>query len=397
MDTTLAETSRRPGLLIVQTGDFGAAWARMTDGAPETYRDQYASLRFVAGLARDFEVTTLAICARPHEELMAPGLRSIGVSRAKLNRPRIASLLDGLTPARLILRSPFGPFLAEARRRHIPTLPCFADIFSGDGLRGRLRAWRLARLLTGPHVAGVANHSLNASRSTVTVLGLPPDRVIPWDWSRIRPDGGIKTGMADPARPHCFYAGTLSEAKGLGDCLEALVILHGQGLRARLSVAGGGDPRPWAARAAALGLGDCVDLLGVVPNAVVRASMTACDLVIVPSRPDYPEGLPNTIYEGLASRSPLILSDHPAFRGRIRDGTGGLVFKAGDPASLAAAIRRLCRDPVLYGQLSAGAEDALEALHVGLEWPDLVRHFLDDPQDRTGWVKRNSLAGLGLA
>lgn len=389
--------ARRPGLLIVQTGDFGAAWARMAQGAPETYRDQHASLRFVAGLTRDFDVTTLAICARPHDEALAPGLRAIGISRAKLDRGQIAALMDQLTPARLIMRSPFAPFLAEAYRRRIPTLPCFADIFAVRGLRGRWRAWRLARLLKGPHVPGVANHSLNASQSVVTVLGLPPTRVIPWDWSRIRPETGAKTAMADSARPRCFYAGALTEAKGLGDCLDALAILHGQGIQARLSVAGSGDPQPWAARAAAQGLSDAVDLLGILPNAQVRAGMAAHDLVIVPSRPEYPEGLPNTIYEGLASRSPLVLSDHPAFRGRIRDGVGGLVFRAGDPAALAAAIRRPCTDPALYGQLSAGTEAALSDLHVGLEWADLVRSFLDDPQDRTGWVGRNSLAALSPA
>ncbi len=394
MAMTLVDPVARPGLLIVQTGDFGAAWARMAAGTPETYRDQYASLRFVAGLAQDFDVTTLAICARPHDELLTPGLRAIGISRAKLNPKRVAALMDQLTPARLIVRSPFISILAEARRRRIPTLPCFADIFATGRLRGRWRVWQLGRLLKGPHIPGVANHSLNASRSAVAVLGLPPSRVIPWDWSRIRPETAAKTGMADPARPRCFYAGALSEAKGLGDCLEALAILHGQGLRVRLSVAGGGDPQPWATRIAALGLEDDVDLLGVVPNARVRASMAAHDLVIVPSRPEYPEGLPNTIYEGLASRSPVVLSDHPAFRGRIRDGVGGLVFRAGDPPALARAIRQLSDDPALYEKLSAGAEAALADLHVGLEWPDLIRHFLDDPHDETGWVDRSSLAAL---
>lgn len=391
---TSAEPGTRRRLLIVQTGDFGAAWARLAAGEPETYRDQYVSVRFVAGLARDFDLTTLAICSRPHDETLAPGLHALGLARASLSRRRIAGLFDRLAPTLLIARSPFLPVLAEARRRRIPTLPCFADLFAPAGPRGRLRAWRLARLLKAPHVPGVANHSLNASLSVVKVLGLPADRVVPWDWSPLRPAGPPKPAMADPARPRCFYAGTLSEAKGLGDCLDALAILHGRGIRARLSAAGPGDPQPWAARAAALGLGDAVDLPGLLPNAEVRAGMAAHDLVIVPSRHDYPEGLPNTIYEGLASRSPLVLSDHPAFRGRIRDGTGGLVFRAGDPADLAGAIERLCADPALYARLSLASGTALEALHVGLEWPDLVRHFLDDPRNRGGWVERHSLAVL---
>lgn len=386
-----------PRLLIVQTGDFGAAWAAMARGEPETYRDQHASLRLVTDLAQAFDVTTLAICARPHDERLAPGLHSIGVPRTDLDRRRVAALMDRLRPDRLILRSPFRPFLAEARRRRILTLPSFADIFDAAGLRGRLRAWRLERLLRGPHIPGVANHSLNASRSVVTALGLPPGRVVPWDWSPVRPEDQVKASIADPARPRCFYAGPLSEAKGLGDCLEALALLHRQGIMARLTVAGHGDLPTWAARAAALGLGDAVDLRGLMPNAEVRAGMADHDIVIVPSRPDYAEGLPNTIYEGLASRSPLILSDHPAFVGRLGDGRDGLVFRAGDPAALAAAIARLCAEPALYARLSAAAGEALANLHVGLEWGDLVRLFLADPGNRQGWVERHSLTGLGLA
>ena len=42
--------------------------------------------------------------------------------------------------------------------------------------------------------------------------------------------------------------------------------------------------------------------------------MSAHDIVIVPSRHDYPEGLPMTIYEALAMRTPLVVSDHPMIK-----------------------------------------------------------------------------------
>lgn len=394
MATTLGDMTR---LLIVQTGDFGAAWTNMTQGLPETYRDQHASVRFVAGLAPEFDVTTLAVCKRSHDEMLAAGLRSIGVQRKDLNRRRVADLFDRLQPDRLILRSPLPHALAQAQDRGLPTLPCFADIFSRTGLRGWLRTRRLAHLLSGPHIPGIANHSLNASRSVVEVLGVSPHRVIPWDWSAIRPDPVAKAAPANPTAPRAFYAGALSAAKGLGDCFDALAILRRQGLDARLGVAGSGDPAPWRNAAADLGISDAVDLMGLVPNAQVRRLMSAHDLVIVPSRHDYPEGLPNTIYEGLASRSPLIVSDHPAFRDRIVDGHDGLVFAASDPVALAGAITRLMVEPGLYGALSDGAGRALGRLHVGLEWADLVRRFLDDPDNHHGWVQDNSLAGLGLA
>lgn len=120
------------------------------------------------------------------------------------------------------------------------------------------------------------------------------------------------------------------------------------------------------------------------------------DVVIVPSRHGYAEGLPNTIYEGLASRSPLIISDHPAFRGRLAPEAECLVFEAEAPGALAAQLARLADDPVLYAALSEASERAVGGLYVGMEWEALITAFLADPEDKDGWVRENSLAGLGL-
>jgi glycosyltransferase involved in cell wall biosynthesis len=44
--------------------------------------------------------------------------------------------------------------------------------------------------------------------------------------------------------------------------------------------------------------------LGVIAAEPVLDEMRNSDAVVVPSRHDYSEGLPNTIFEALASRSP---------------------------------------------------------------------------------------------
>lgn len=118
---------------------------------------------------------------------------------------------------------------------------------------------------------------------------------------------------------------------------------------------------------------------------------------MVPSRHTYPEGLPNVIYEGLASRTPLVLSDHPAFLGRVAHETAGLVFAAGDPGSLAATLVRLSRSHDLYHRLSQHAAACHDALYLGLEWERLMTLFLQDPGNRTRWVEENALAALGHA
>jgi glycosyltransferase involved in cell wall biosynthesis len=148
----------------------------------------------------------------------------------------------------------------------------------------------------------------------------------------------------------------------------------------------------WRRRAEELGVGDSVRFLGVIPNAAVRERMIKNDLVIVPSRHEYAEGLPNTIYEGLASRTPLIISDHPAFAKRLHDGDDCLVFRAGDASSLADRIAIALSDAALYARLSEQSATAHASLYVGLNWVDLISIFLNDPRNRTGWVEANSLA-----
>jgi glycosyltransferase involved in cell wall biosynthesis len=219
---------------------------------------------------------------------------------------------------------------------------------------------------------------------------------VPWDWSRIPPAGAPKTSVADPAAPTAFYAGNLTEAKGVGDCILAVAALARDGLRLWLRLAGPGDPTPWQALAKAHGIAEQITFLGMVPNTQVKAEMRAQDFVIVPSWHSYPEGLPNTIYEGLASQSVLVISDHPAFRGRLLPDAQALVFPAGDPRALAECLRRATRDAALYGRISVAAAAAHDSLYAGLEWQDLITAFLDDPENQSGWVAENALDRIPL-
>jgi glycosyltransferase involved in cell wall biosynthesis len=381
-------------ILFVQHGDYAEAHERMTQGEAETYRDQFLSVAHVAGLAdAGHQVTTVAICGARYDRALGPGLRAIGLPKGALDATYVRALFDRLSPDRIVCRTPHPALLAEARRRGIATLPCLADIFGRASLRALLFRFRLRRGLSGPNVPCVANHSLNASRSVVTAGLAAADRVVPWDWSRVVPAPAAKSAVADPAAPRLFLAGKLVAEKGVGDAIASLTHLPG----ARLSIAGQGDIAGWQAEAARLGVADRVAFLGRVANTEVRAAMAAHDIVLVPSRRSYPEGLPNTIYEALASRSALIMSDHPAFAGRVAEGAACLVHRAGDPADLAHTVTRLCTEAGLYARLSAAAPAALERLYIGLEWPDLVTRFLTDPENRTDWVKAHSLAGLGLA
>ena len=158
--------------------------------------------------------------------------------------------------------------------------------------------------------------------------------------------------------------------------------------------AGNGDLDSWRRRAQALGIADQVDFLGMIPNGEVRREMHAADFVIVPSHHSYAEGLPNTIYEALASRSVLIISDHPAFAGRLRPQEDTLVFPAENPRALADCLAEATRSKDLYHRISQNSENAHDSLYMGMEWTALVSAFLRDPGNASGWAAQNSLASV---
>lgn len=383
-------------ILFLQHGNYAEAYQRFENNGPETYRDQRRSVDFVAALARHHTITVVAICQDRHDIKLAPGLTSIGAPRSLFDRDFIARMFDRAAPDLFICRTPFLQVLQQARSRGIPTLPVFADLFENDSLRKIVQNLRLRRALSGPNVACVSNHSLNASRSMAKALFYPTDRIVPWDWGRISDIQPPKTAVADPARPTAFFAGKLARDKGVGDCLQAVRILRDRGIELSMDIAGHGDLPFWTGEAEKLSLQQAVRFLGRIPNEDVSQRMQGADILLVPSRHSYAEGMPNTIYEALAAATPLIISDHPAFKSRLRPEQDCLVFPAADPVALADSMQRLCRDPDLYARLSAHAGDALARLYIGVEWTELIGRFIADPSNATGWVRERSFRHLGL-
>lgn len=381
-------------ILIVQHGHFGQAYHRFAEGGPETYRDQKLSVDFVASFAPEARCTSVALGNDLYRTELAENLWAVGLNRQTLKPADIAAVFDDAAPTHVILRTPYLGFLRETLRRDLWLLPTFADIFSRGGPRTWLRNRALRRALLQTKAPCISNHSLNASRSLIETLSIPESRVIPWDWSKVPLAGPAKTGVADPAHPTAFFAGAVIETKGVGDCLDAIAALQTRGVRLTMRFAGNGDLEHWQNRANALGIADQVAFIGMISNSQVRQEMHAADFVIVPSRHSYAEGLPNTIYEGLASRSVLVTSDHPAFAGRLRPDAETLIFPAENPTALADCLQRASQDANLYHTLSQNAEQAHDGLYVGMEWTALVSAFLRDPANRTDWVAGNTLDAL---
>jgi GT2 family glycosyltransferase len=76
------------------------------------------------------------------------------------------------------------------------------------------------------------------------------------------------------------------------------------------------------------------------------------DVLVVPST--WIENAPFIIREAFAAGVPVIASNLGGMAEMVRDGVDGLLFPAGDPAALAAAVRRLIDEPDLLARLRAG-------------------------------------------
>jgi glycosyltransferase involved in cell wall biosynthesis len=97
-----------------------------------------------------------------------------------------------------------------------------------------------------------------------------------------------------------------------------------------------------------------------------------------------------TIYEGLLSRTPIIVSDHKMFKNKVVDGESGLIFKAGDPLSLANKCQLLLSNPDLYSQISKNSAAAWHAMSIKVEWSELVERFLNN-EINASFLESNSI------
>ncbi|MET0284727.1 MAG: glycosyltransferase family 4 protein [Polyangiales bacterium] len=386
-------------LVFVQFGDYSEAYSRLIErnGAENYYAQRY-TLDFVAELARSERVSSVTVVTFSRDQALhelAPGLRSCGIelypASGAARHQELTELVASLEPTHLIVSAPIVPLLRWGLEQGLPVLPLFADSFRGDDLRTQVRNARLAFVLNDPRIQFVANHNLAAALDLARI-GVIDSKIVPYDWP------AVVSPRQHPAKQaptgdwglKLVYVGTVSEAKGVGDLLHALRELEQGGLDVTLDVIGQLREPAIEALCAELGLADRVRFRGMRPHAEVRRAMREADVVVVPSRHEYPEGLPMTLYEGLCSRTPLVVSDHPMFQLRIRDGENALVFEAGKPGSLASRIRELTADAALYERLSANAEQAAEGYLCPLKWDRLIEAWLNPAHGAE--IQRNLLS-----
>jgi glycosyltransferase involved in cell wall biosynthesis len=90
--------------------------------------------------------------------------------------------------------------------------------------------------------------------------------------------------------------------------------------------------------------------------------------------------IPNKVFQALACGTPVVTADTPAARELLTDGESALLVPPGDPAALAAALRKLAGDPGLARRIAGAGrstyeQHASEAI-LGARWRALIAEVL---------------------
>jgi glycosyltransferase involved in cell wall biosynthesis len=208
----------------------------------------------------------------------------------------------------------------------------------------------VAAILTTHRILGTWTKKVSAyivlnkfMRSKLAGAGLPPDKI--FLKSNFAPDLGVGVGRGG----YAFFAGRLSREKGILTLLAAWEKLVS---KLPLKIAGAG-PLEDLVRAKA-GQFTGVEFLGALRPEEVHERMADAVALIVPS--EWYEGAPMVIVEALSKGTPVIASNLGGLPEMIDHQRSGLLFNAGNSASLQEAVGRLL-EPGFCAHLREGARD----------------------------------------
>jgi len=247
--------------------------------------------------------------------------------------------------------------------------------------RGGWRAW-VYRIVKNPALMALierramphVDHTLvvveESARRVQQQLAVPPERVsVVSNTPRIDDLERVAARAAPDAQKGLLlvYTGLVQEARGLEVVVEALALLREWGLDVRFRVVGNG---PYLNRLVRLveakALHGAVEFTGWVAHAELARHVGEADIGVIPHpKNDHTDTtIPNKLFDYMACGRPVIVSNAAPMERIVREESCGVVFTAGNAASLADAVARLAEDPAALGRMGRnGAEAVRQRFH----------------------------------
>jgi len=171
------------------------------------------------------------------------------------------------------------------------------------------------------------------------------------------------------------FVGSFYAYEGLALLMRALPVIAAQVPRVRVLLVGGGSQEAELKRLVSeLGIADRVVFAGRVPHGEVQRYYDLIDLLVYPRLSMRLTELvtPLKPLEAMAQGRLLVASDVGGHRELIRDGETGVLFKAGDPGALAAAVVGLLREPQRWPAMKDAGRRFVENER---NWAASVAHY----------------------
>lgn len=369
---------RKSGHLVLlnYASDFRGAAIRLGKGGIETYFGQRYSVGAVtAMLERYGEVTVVDWKSNmAHDERLPIGVRSIGLGQAAPTKGReVGRILHELAATDLVISHALPSILYWSIRGKAELCVVLANGWTPQqGLKGWFQSKRLAFLLNNRRIRWVAAYGMAAARS-FRHIGVNPDKIVPWDFLAEK-EPEIFSPLKFPGRAsiRLVYVGQLTQAKGVEDAIDAIVVLRAQGHDVELTLIGSDVDGRIADHVTRKGLASSVHFAGIISTGDIEPFLRTFGAILVPSRHDYPEGFPLVLVHAMRARIPIIASDHPMFAEILRHQDSAMLFPAGNAGALALAIQTLFANPELYEALSDRSQNSLDAVRVPLKYHDIL-------------------------
>lgn len=374
-------------------GDFVEAARRHAAGEPQSYATHDELIRTFATIGaggRPVDIYSFCNPPAPPQEVM-PNVRVTALGGRHHRDPVLIEAFRRDPNPAVICHFPSLALHYHAWRSNKRALSVMASSFNLHGPRARANLLLLRWLVNRPRFDFVANHCAPATE-LLARAGVRRDKLLAWNipFERSPAQRPARTRRHGVDASIC-YVGSINESKGVCDLLRAVATLRDDGIAVQATIAGGGDVAAMQDLATTLGIADRVHLTGLIDNDRAFAIMGESDAVIVPSRHDFQEGFPLVLFEAIASRTPIVCSDHPIFATAFTDGVDALLFAARDHRDLARQIARLLGDGARYAALSAAAEASWTRLTAAADWSTMLTEWVEHGRD-SAYLRSRTLA-----
>lgn len=160
--------------------------------------------------------------------------------------------------------------------------------------------------------------------------------VVPYGCPDVAALAGNRAGTGNGIPLRLFFAGTVSQSKGLGDLLEAIAPLGG---RVELCIAGDCTGVGQAIRKRGA---QQVRFLGRLPHACLLEEMRKQDLFVLPT---WYEGLSLALLEALSQGLPVLTTVNSGLAGLIEEGRQGWLVPVGSPDAIRERLEQVLAEP----------------------------------------------------